>query len=54
MKKTMFIFLASPFLWFLSSRRTTAQTPVAQSDEITDDGSQQIIQGDSSPESIIS
>ena len=41
MKKTIFLFLASPFLWFLSSSTIIAQD-VAQSDQITQN--QQIIQ----------
>jgi hypothetical protein len=40
--------LAASFLCFGSCCIATAQAPVAQSDQITDDGSQQIIQDDSS------
>jgi hypothetical protein len=43
MNKTIFLFLASPFPWFLSSSTVTAQD-LAQSNQITDDGSQKIIQ----------
>jgi hypothetical protein len=45
MKKTIFLFLAGPFLWFLSSSTATAQD-VAQSDQITQN--QQVIQDGSS------
>jgi hypothetical protein len=45
MKKIIFLFLATPFLWFLSSSTATAQD-VAQSDQITQ--GQLIIQADSS------
>lgn len=45
MKKTIFVFLASPSFWLLSSCTATAQN-VAQSDQITQD--QQIVQDDSS------
>jgi len=54
MKKNNIGPLASPFLSFLSCWTTTAQTPVAQSDQITEDGPRQVIQDDSSTESIIS
>jgi hypothetical protein len=47
MKKTTLI-LAASFLCFGSCCIATAQAPVAQSDQITDDGSQQIIQDDNS------
>jgi len=47
MKKIISILLAASFLWFGSCCIATAQAPVAQSDQITDDGSQQIIQDDS-------
>jgi hypothetical protein len=40
--------LAASFLCFGSCCIATAQAPVAQSDQITDDGSQQIIQDDNS------
>jgi hypothetical protein len=45
MKKIIFLFLASPLLWFLRSSTVTAQD-VAQSDQITQ--GEQIIQADSS------
>jgi hypothetical protein len=45
MKRTIFVFLASPFLWFISCWTAIAQD-VAQSDQITQ--GQQIIQADSS------
>jgi len=45
MKKTTFVYLASPFLWFVSCWTATAQD-VVQSDQITQ--GQQIIQADSS------
>ena len=44
MKRTTFVYLASPFLWFVSSWTATAQD-VAQSDQITQ--GQQIVQADS-------
>jgi hypothetical protein len=46
MKKTILSVLTALFLCFGSS--ATGQAPVAQSDQITDDGSQQIIQDDGS------
>jgi len=48
MKRTIFIVLAASFLCFGSCCIATGQAPVAQSDQITDDGSQQIIQDDNS------
>jgi hypothetical protein len=48
MKKIIFTVLTASFLCFDSCGIATAQAPVAQSDQITDDGSQQIIQDDSS------
>jgi hypothetical protein len=45
MKKTTFVHLVSPFLWFISCWTATAQD-VAQSDQITQ--GEQIIQADSS------
>ena len=47
MKKIIFAVLAIPLLWFGTCCIAIAQAPVAQADEITDDG-QQIIQDDSS------
>jgi hypothetical protein len=46
MKRILFNLLPAIFLWFGSCCIATAQAPVAQSDQITDD--QQIIQDDSS------
>lgn len=48
MKKIILSILTASFLCFGSCCIATAQAPVAQSDEITDDGSQQIIQDDGS------
>jgi hypothetical protein len=48
MKKTILCVLTASFLCFGSCCIATAQAPVAQSDQITDDGSQQIIQDDGS------
>ena len=48
MKKTILSVLTTSFLWFGSCCIATAQAPVAQSDQITDDGSQQTIQDDGS------
>jgi len=44
MKKTIFILLTASFFCCVAA----GQVPVAQSDQITDDGSQQIIQDDGS------
>jgi hypothetical protein len=48
MKKTILRVLTASFLCFGSCFIATGQAPVAQSDQITDDGSQQIIQDDGS------
>jgi hypothetical protein len=48
MKKTILSVLTASFLCFGSCCIVTGQAPVAQSDQITDDGSQQIIQDDGS------
>ena len=48
MKKTILSVLTASFLCFGSCCIATAQAPVAQSDQITDDGSQQTIQDDGS------
>src|SRR5438045_2792373 len=48
MKRTIFIVLAASFLCVGSCCIATGQAPVAQSDQITDDGSHQIIQDDNS------
>lgn len=48
MKKTILSVLAASFLCFGGCYIATAQAPVAQSDQITDDGSQQTIQDDGS------
>jgi len=48
MKKTILSILTASFLCFGSCCIATAQAPVAQSDQITDDGSQQTIQDDGS------
>ena len=48
MKKTILSVLTVSFLCFGSCYIATAQAPVAQSDQITDDGSQQTIQDDGS------
>jgi hypothetical protein len=48
MKKTILSVLTASFLCFSSCYVATAQAPVAQSDQITDDGSQQTIQDDGS------
>jgi hypothetical protein len=48
MKKTILSVLTASFLCFGSCCIALAQAPVAQSDQITDDGSQQIIQDDGS------
>jgi hypothetical protein len=48
MKKTILSVLTASFLCFVSCCIVTAQAPVAQSDQITDDGSQQTIQDDGS------
>ena len=48
MKKTILSVLTTSFLCFGSCCIATAQAPVAQSDQITDDGSQQTIQDDGS------
>jgi hypothetical protein len=48
MKKTILSVLTASFLCFGSCYIATAQAPVAQSDQITDDGSQQTIQDDGS------
>ena len=48
MEKTILSVLTSSFLCFGSCYIATAQAPVAQSDQITDDGSQQTIQDDGS------
>ena len=48
MKKIIFICFNGLFLCFASCCIATGQAPVAQSDQITDDGTQQIIQDDSS------
>lgn len=48
MKKTILSVLTASFLCFGSCCIATGQAPVAQSDQITDDGSQQIIQDDDS------
>jgi hypothetical protein len=48
MKKITLSILMASFLCFGSCCIATAQAPVAQSDQITDDGSQQIIQDDGS------
>ena len=48
MEKTILSVLTTSFLCFGSCYIATAQAPVAQSDQITDDGSQQTIQDDGS------
>jgi hypothetical protein len=48
MKKTILSVLTTSFLYFGSCCIATGQAPVAQSDQITDDGSQEIIQDDGS------
>ena len=48
MKKIILSILTASFLCFGSCYMATAQAPVAQSDQITDDGSQQTIQDDGS------
>lgn len=48
MKRTTLNLLPAIFLWLASCCIANGQAPVAQSDQITDDGSQQIIQDDSS------
>ena len=48
MKKIIFIVLTASFLCFGSCCIATGQAPVAQSDQITDGGTQEIIQDDSS------
>ena len=48
MKKIILFVLTASFLCFGSCCIALAQAPVAQSDQITDDGSQQIIQDDGS------
>ena len=48
MNKTILSILTASFLCFGSCCIATGQTPVAQSDQITDDGSQQTIQDDGS------
>ena len=48
MKKLISSVLTASFLMFGSYCIVTGQAPVAQSDQITDDGSQQIIQDDGS------
>ena len=48
MEKIIFIVLTASFLCFGICRTATGQASVAQSDQITDNGSQQIIQDDSS------
>jgi len=48
MKKTIFIALTASFFCVGSCRTASGQASMAQSDQITDDGSQQIIQDDSS------
>lgn len=48
MKKIILSVLTASFLCFGSCYIATAQAPVAQSDQITDDGSQQTIQDDGS------
>jgi hypothetical protein len=48
MKKIILSILTASFLCFGSCYMATAQAPVAQSDQITDDGSQQTIQDEGS------
>jgi len=48
MKKIILCVLTALFLCFASCCTVTGQAPVAQSDQITDDGSQEIIQDDGS------
>lgn len=48
MKKIILVDLMASFLCIGSCSIATAQAPVAQSDQITDDGSQQVIQDGSS------